>query len=48
VFCVKQCYETGNVVMVQREFRVRLDCREGPKTSTIERLVKTFEQTGSV
>jgi hypothetical protein len=34
--------------MVQREFRVRSTCKKGPKQLMVERLMKKFEQPGSV
>lgn len=46
--CVKQFYQTDSVLMVQREFRVRSTCKKGPKQLMVERLMKKFEQPGSV
>jgi hypothetical protein len=40
-------YQTRSVVTVKPEFQVTFDCREGPRSSTVVRLVKMFEQTGS-
>jgi hypothetical protein len=46
---VEKCFhQTRSVITVQRDFQVRFDCREDPRRSTIERLVKKSEQIGSV
>jgi hypothetical protein len=38
VFYVKRLHQTGSVVMMQYEFQVRFDCKEGTRRSIIERL----------
>jgi hypothetical protein len=48
VFLVKRLYQTASVIMVQREFQVKSECRKAPSRSAINRLVNKFEMTGSM
>ena len=50
IFIIKQFFESGSVVTVQRNFVREFNCkhRKKPSRSVVVRLVKKFEQTGSV
>jgi hypothetical protein len=40
-FYVQRLYQSGSF-MLQREFRVRINCRKGPQLSTVERLMRKY------
>jgi hypothetical protein len=42
----KRFYQTNSVIMIQRKFRVKLECRKAPRRPAISRLVKKSEATG--